>query len=823
MAIHLLRDYVSQNTTTSNRRYISTYLTSIFLRRTLGYTYVGDTNFNINSVGQYLFATGDTTPTVAPTFPVGNKAGIANNGAAIEINIPIAVRGVIPSDVGRVLVFKSSLYPFRNSGAFVISSLQQGNATTIAAGSNNVALPTGTINVVSTTGFPASGTFFVGPNTTTTAPLSTTVAAGSNNAVLAQATTIAVASNGQSLPQTTINVASTTGFPTSGTMFVVTSGGTQTVTYTGTTATTFTGCTGGSGTMSTGGAVTAASVLVASTTGFPASGSILVVSSTGTQVVAYTAITGTRFDGCTGGTGTLSTGNTVQSVSTINVTSTTGFTTTGSIHLLTTTGVQTIAYTGTTATTFTGCTGLTSLLFTGATVFSVNDIQTITYTGTTSTTFTGCTGGTGTLATGEPVYNQNKFVIDYRGNGDLALVEANDTVPWYLYDKDINCPTTGNVNTSSAGQYRGSGNSTTPRVILQSPHALAWQVRICNETLTDTETNFNSNYMTFAPGFGGNSAGDFITNGRHLHGAMYYDSSSEIYNTGIGCGDNAGTGPIYRYTMMGDDTGQTVHIFARRPLNATSPPAFYINFGFPDNEPLPLPLDNVARLYCLGNAYGNNVGNGRLSDISLQVGHGTNSVIQGATMSLYNFGPKACSPALLAYVTGNNQFAGPAFDGSASDSPFTSTTELIPVDLVSGVTQTWDNVTSTQSFPYESRVIGTIPLIRSGRTNFGDFVLATDTGSWSVSAATNASPIQITTSATNTLVTGQIVAISGVGGNTAANGTFTVTVLNNTQFTLNGSTGNGAYTSGGTVLRGASFQHMRRGIYMQWNGPAVVP
>lgn len=68
-------------------------------------------------------------------------------------------------------------------------------------------------------------------------------------------TTIAAGSNGQSLPQATINVASTTGFPTAGTIFVVTSGGSQTVTYTGTTGTTFTGASGGTGTMSTGGSV----------------------------------------------------------------------------------------------------------------------------------------------------------------------------------------------------------------------------------------------------------------------------------------------------------------------------------------------------------------------------------------------------------------------------------------------------------------------------------------------------------------------------------------------------------------------------------------
>jgi hypothetical protein len=70
------------------------------------------------------------------------------------------------------------------------------------------------------------------------------------------ATTIAVASNGAALPQATINVASTVGFPTSGTILVVSSTGLQNITYTNTTGTTFTGCTGGTGTLSTSNAVT---------------------------------------------------------------------------------------------------------------------------------------------------------------------------------------------------------------------------------------------------------------------------------------------------------------------------------------------------------------------------------------------------------------------------------------------------------------------------------------------------------------------------------------------------------------------------------------
>jgi hypothetical protein len=72
-----------------------------------------------------------------------------------------------------------------------------------------------------------------------------------------QATTIASGSNGVSLPQAMINVASAAGFPNSaGTIFVSTSKGVQAVTYTGTTGTTFTGCAGGTGTMATGNTVT---------------------------------------------------------------------------------------------------------------------------------------------------------------------------------------------------------------------------------------------------------------------------------------------------------------------------------------------------------------------------------------------------------------------------------------------------------------------------------------------------------------------------------------------------------------------------------------
>lgn len=68
-----------------------------------------------------------------------------------------------------------------------------------------------------------------------------------------------------------------------------------------------------------------------------------------------------------------------------------------------------------------------------------------------------------------------------------------------------------------------------------------------------------------------------------------------------------------------------------------------------------------------------------------------------------------------------------------------------------------------------------------------------------VTAASNTTPIQITTSSAHGLVTGQAVFVAGVTGNTGANGFFLVTVLDTTHVTLNGSIGGGAYTGGGTV------------------------
>ena len=77
-----------------------------------------------------------------------------------------------------------------------------------------------------------------------------------------------------------------------------------------------------------------------------------------------------------------------------------------------------------------------------------------------------------------------------------------------------------------------------------------------------------------------------------------------------------------------------------------------------------------------------------------------------------------------------------------------------------------------------------------------------------ITNATNVSPI-VVTSTGNRLDTGDRVTIAGVLGNTAANGTFVITRVDANSFSLDGSTGNGAYTSGGTwEINRSRFQSM---------------
>src|SRR5262249_32280458 len=70
-----------------------------------------------------------------------------------------------------------------------------------------------------------------------------------------------------------------------------------------------------------------------------------------------------------------------------------------------------------------------------------------------------------------------------------------------------------------------------------------------------------------------------------------------------------------------------------------------------------------------------------------------------------------------------------------------------------------------------------------------------------ISSSTNASPIEITTSASHGLSSGDTVCVTGHATNTNANGWWLVgTVVSGVKFTLTGSTGNGVGGATGSIF-----------------------
>lgn len=68
-----------------------------------------------------------------------------------------------------------------------------------------------------------------------------------------------------------------------------------------------------------------------------------------------------------------------------------------------------------------------------------------------------------------------------------------------------------------------------------------------------------------------------------------------------------------------------------------------------------------------------------------------------------------------------------------------------------------------------------------------------------ISGATNATPIVLTTTAPHGRLSGDAMRVAGVLGNLAANDTWQIEVLSSTTFSLKDSVGNGAYSGGGTA------------------------
>jgi hypothetical protein len=231
-------------------------------------------NLEAGSVNLTTTGTGSSIgPGIFPLSMDTAELTAATNDGSIHVT-----NRVKPLTIDSVVADQNGQTPTVNDDQVVYNSTPDQLTPTYIAGSSNVTISSQgpiVLNSISATGSVSiTGMYLVEGNGQTPsiiAPSVSLTATGKANyqgqvtfanssggdtlTLPGAATTIASGSNGASLPQSTIAVASTTGFPSSGTIAITTASKTVYVNYTGTTATSFIGCSGGSGTLATGAAV----------------------------------------------------------------------------------------------------------------------------------------------------------------------------------------------------------------------------------------------------------------------------------------------------------------------------------------------------------------------------------------------------------------------------------------------------------------------------------------------------------------------------------------------------------------------------------------
>lgn len=303
----------------------------------------------------------------------------------------------------------------------------------------------------------------------------------------------------------------------------------------------------------------------------------------------------------------------------------------------------------------------------------------------------------------------NRYVIDWR-SGEDPPPEPADSMPWWLYEEDLTFPNTRGPNAGPG--YRSFGASTCSRVILQSPHSTGWQVRICLESTQDQESSGTNitNQWSYTPGVGGDSAGDFAVGGNHLHSPLWWNTNTNTVARVPGQG-RIGSQQQYRLNMIGSELG--VYCFIRQPAGPTN---WHFQFGMCDNEPQPPPLQTARRLFVLGH---NSAGNNSQTSAGLVA----NSFHYVGLTQGYNGQPVSANIASWSHIETNTAFGqGPWYNTSAANNPFTEAPDLLPVEMVSGMAENWYG-SSARVHVFEPRMMGVLPFVKAGRSNFPNFTL----------------------------------------------------------------------------------------------------
>lgn len=327
----------------------------------------------------------------------------------------------------------------------------------------------------------------------------------------------------------------------------------------------------------------------------------------------------------------------------------------------------------------------------------------------------------------------NRVVINYRSIEDPPAESS--TLEWAIFKNESlisgSMSSIGGIPYDSG--YTSKWNYGDKRVILQSPHSSSWQVRYCYESSTD-RTNHKV-LCSVAPGFNGDSRGDFLTGSfdiaapqaQHLHGQLWFNVSNQYYiGTSVGISHYHASdisNVQARFYGWVDDVSGSACFLTR---NVSSYVTSWYSFGLSEDDDIDS-IQPIDKLFVFGSA------NASTSDVSWSNGpcylgqytgiaYGKSNMPINCVMSLYDY---------VGNVIGGTNGRGIKAESVATDNSILGATELQKVDLWAGTADSGYDVDNSSTlyniFRFEPRRLGSMPFARVGRANFGSWTTSTDT------------------------------------------------------------------------------------------------
>lgn len=330
-----------------------------------------------------------------------------------------------------------------------------------------------------------------------------------------------------------------------------------------------------------------------------------------------------------------------------------------------------------------------------------------------------------------PTFNSGLFRITGRDTGVNALLFDYRTSTSVVVDYNVNWAviesetiaaswTSGSNGTSgSYGTFSSSSNAY--RLTLSAPGG--YHVRLALESPVERNSTIPAGF-SIAPGEGSIPNGDFDNASGHLHGPMWFNTTSSAYKgTAVGlCPNNTGLNGTFgqwRLFMAGDDQTGTCAAFIRNVTFSTGSNG-WAAWGFAENEPEDSTLGRnslIERLFVIGSAQ-------ILPNLIWKSGYFNDADMLGVAWSQFGY-PIPC--VMSAYSDIRNIYPHHRQSPSAASDSFGSLTSLFDVELLAG---TLDNVVSitdfaSGTFKFEPRRIGSVPFARMGRANFPTWSIGT--------------------------------------------------------------------------------------------------